>query len=68
MKNFDHYLALSDRLARAQGRYATDPSEWRRRAVEEAKRELAQEERFLGMAPATTDLSDDDLARELGLD
>lgn len=68
----DHYFAIQQRLNRELARVAAgDKSEFRAVQVAQARKELANEEAFLrarGLfeeAPVS-DMSDDDLLRELG--
>jgi hypothetical protein len=66
-KDTSHLIAIRDRLAREKARYAANPCEMRRVWVAATERELAQEEQFLGIEPASSlpQMTDDELLAAL---
>lgn len=69
-RDLSHLDALTSRLAREKARLAEAKTEgaraFRLRQIAVCEKEIAAEYKFLGIDPVvSTDLSDDDLAREL---
>lgn len=62
-----HLVALRTRLAHEQARFAAEPSEIRKVWIAGIEREIAHEEKFLGIEPADEllQMSDDELLAEL---
>jgi hypothetical protein len=61
-----HLIALQTRLTHERARFAADGSEIRKVWIAQIEREIANEEKFLGIGSvADIDMTDDELMREL---
>lgn len=62
-----HLVALRTRLSHERNRFAVDGSELRKVWIAQIEREIANEERFLGIEPAAAlqQMTDDELLAEL---